>query len=267
LDAVELVSPDLKPLPATPAQLPFWNVRAARPPAPEPQGHPPAAIVDALVARPGGPKTAAELELLRLWFAPDPPRALLERALRGAGASGVEEAPRVRAVFYAGEIADPGILVDADAAHELLGAAAREARAYLEAYESSVVQVGQTLLAVAFERPPFRAVGEEPLLSAARFALEVARGAQEHGISVRAAACAGEGAVFEDVNGHLSVASPAAACAGDLLTALRSRSGRRSAFALLGASPLLVTLLGQRLSGWETSPEGPEGATVWVGPA
>jgi hypothetical protein len=170
----------------------------------------------------------------------------------------------VRAVFYAGEIADPGILVDADAAHELLGAAAREARAYLEAYESNVVQVGPTLLAVAFERPPFRAVGEEPLLSAARFALEVARGAREHGISLLGAACSGEGAVFDDVDGRPAVASPAAASAADLLAALRTRAHRRSAFALAGASPLLVTLLGQRLSGWEKAPDGPEGASMWV---
>lgn len=266
LDQVELVSKELAPLPSPPESLPFWNVRAARPPAPAAEGKPPAQVVDRIVAQPGGPASAAELELLRLWFAPDPPRALLERALRGAGASGVEQPETVRAVFYAGEIADPGILVP-DAAHELLGAAAREARAYLEAYESSVTQVGQMLLAVAFERPPFRGVSEEPLLSAARFALEVARGAQEYGISLRAAACAGEGSVFEDVNGHLSVASPAAACVAEQLTALRARPGRRSSFALLGASPLLVQLLGQRLAGWDIADAGPEGAAVWVGPA
>ena len=266
LDEVELAMPDCTPVPAAPEQLPFWNVRAARPPAPAPEPHTavPAAIVDALVARAGGAKTAAELELLRLWFAPDPPRAMLERALRGAGAKGVETPPRVRAVFYAGEIADPGILVDPGAAHELLGAAAREARAYLEAYESNVVQVGPMLLAVAFERPPFRALGVEPLLSAARFALEVARGAQEHGIALRGAACSGEGAVFDDASGRPAVASPAAQHAAELLAALRSRSGRRSAFALIGASPLLVQLLGQRLSGWEKALDGPEDATVWV---
>jgi hypothetical protein len=223
----------------------------------------PAAIVDALIARPGGPKTAAELELLRLWFAPDPPRALLERALRGAGAKGVDPPPPVKAVFYAGEIAEPGILVDPGSAHELLGSAAREARAYLEAYESNVMQVGPFLFAVAFERPPFRAEGVEPLLSAARFALEVARGAQEHGIALRGAACSGDGIVYEDASGRPAVASDAAHRAAELLASLRTRAAR-SAFALAGASPLLIQLLGQRLAGWEKAADGPEGATVWV---
>jgi len=168
-------------------------------------------------------------------------------------------------VFYAGEIADPGILVSAEAAHELFGAAAREARAYLEAYESTVVQMGPSLLAVAFERAPYRAAGEEPLLSAARFALEVARGAHQHGIQVRGAACAGEGRLFEDVDGRPAVASPAALGARELMAGLRSLPQRRSAFALAGASPLLLALLGQRLSGWESLPDQPAGTTVWIG--
>ena len=269
LDGVDLVSTDLVPIAAAPTELPFWNARASRPPAPV--GVPLAAtapgIVDALVARPGGPRSAAELELLRLWFAPDPPRTLLDRALRGTGASGVAEAPSVRALFYAGELADPGILVDPRAAHELFGAAAREARAYLEAYESTVVQMGGSLLAVAFERPPFRTAGEEPLLSAARFGLEVARGAAERGIAVRGAACWGEGSVYEDVTGRPAVASEAAARAALLLEEIRPFSERRSAFALLGASTLLQTLLGQRLAGWESLPALPGGAAVWVRPA
>ena len=266
LEGADQVSPQLEPLADAPFELPFWNARAARPPAPpgKPLAASAAGIVDALVLRPGGPRTAAELELLRLWFAPDPPRTLLDRALRGTGAPGIAEAPVVRAVFYAGELADPGILVDPTAAHELLGAAAREARAYLEAYESTVVQMGGALLAVAFERPPFRTAGEEPLLSAARFALEVARGAAERGIAVRGAACSGEGSVYEDVTGRPAVASEAAARAASLLEALRPLSARRSAFALHGASPLLQTLLGQRLAGWDAAPALPGGAAVWV---
>jgi hypothetical protein len=263
LAQADLVSREGAPVRAEPAQLPFWNVRAARPAAPA--AAPPAGtatgIVDALAARAGGPHTAAELELLRLWFGADPPQALLDRALAGAGAA-TAVAPRVRAVFYAGEIADPGILVDPEAAHALLGRAAREARAYLEAYESSVVQVGSTLLAVAFERPPFRAAGEEPLLSAARFALELARGAQGYGIAVRAAACAGEGSLFEDLGGHPAVSSPAAAGAAEALERLRAE--RRPAIALVGASPLLVTLIGHRLAGWERAPDL-AGAAVWLG--
>jgi hypothetical protein len=226
----------------------------------------PSGIVDVLAARPGGPRTAAELELLRLWFSPDPPRVLLERALRGTGATGIAPPPKVRAVFYAGEIGDPGTLVGTEAAHDLIGIVAREARAYLEAYESTVVQMGSSLLAVAFDRPPFRTGGEEPLLSAARFALEVARGAAEHGIRVRGAACSGEGAVFEDADGRPAVASEAATRAAELLAQLRAFSPRRSSFALAGASPLLVTLLGRRLAGWETSPEPPAGTMVFLGP-
>jgi len=263
LEGADAVSPQLE---AMGAELPFWNVRASRPPAhaAEPLAATPSGIVDAIIARPGGPRTAAELELLRLWFAPNPPHALLDRALRGTGAAGVAVPRKVRAVFYAGEIADSGILVDADAAHELLGGAAREARAYLEAYESSVTQVGPALLAVAFERQPFRTTGEEPLLSAARFALEVARGAQAYGIRVRGAACSGEGAVFESVNGRPAVTSEAAERAAILLAHLRATSPHRSAFALAGASPLLSMLLGQRLSGWSALADAPEGATVWT---
>ncbi len=267
--ALERVSPDLKPLPSLPEELPFWHAGAARPAAPAtgPLAVTASGIVDVLAARPGGPRTAAELELLRLWFSPDPPRALLQRALRGTGAAGVAPPPKVRAVFYAGEIADSGDLVDAEAAHELMGVVAREARAYLEAYESTVVQMGSSLLAVAFERPPFHMGGGEPLLSAARFGLEVARGGLEHGIHMRGAASAGEGAVYEDANGRSAVASEAWARTAGLLAKLPVLSPHRSAFALAGASPLVVTLLGQRLAGWETSPEPLEDATVFLGPA
>lgn len=269
LDAVELVAAEtLQPTAVAPEQLPFWNARASRPTATAPAAiaRSMSAFLDELVARPGGPRTAAELELLRLWFAPDAPRSLLDRALlRSAGGdAALETAPGVRAVFYFGEIASAGAL-DTSVAHELLGRAAREARAYLEAYESKVTQVGPTLLAVAFERPPFTTAGEEPLLSAARFALEVSRGAQAHGIALRGAACAGEGVVFEDMGGRPAVASPAALAATELLASLRAIAGDRSAFALRGASSLLLSLLGRRLLTWQLSKEGPEGATVWLG--
>src|SRR5205814_1324145 len=67
-EQAELVSPRLETLPSPPEQLPFWNARAARPPSLEtdPAAATASAAVDALVARPGGPRTAAELELLRL---------------------------------------------------------------------------------------------------------------------------------------------------------------------------------------------------------
>src|SRR5207248_985747 len=102
------------------------------------------------------PRTAAELEVARIWFSLDPPRPLLHRALRAAGVERPAEAP-VRAVFYLGEIVNPGPRLTPGAAHELLGLAANRARAFLEAYESSISQVGPELGAVAFARPPFRA--------------------------------------------------------------------------------------------------------------
>ncbi len=252
LDAELVAAETGLPLPALPERLPFWNARAARPPGPTAERD-----VDAIIELEGAPRSAAELDLLRLWFSPDPPRVLLGRAIGTA-----PPAPRVRAIFYLGEVA-PGC---GEAAHELLGRAAREARAYLEAYESNVVQLGPALAAVAFERPPFRTGADEALLSAARFAFEVARGALEHGVIVRAAACAGEGEVFEDVNGRPAVASPAAAHAAELLGRVRAASQGRPAFALEGASGLLVTLLGQRLAGWEAAPEPPPGAALWLGP-
>ena len=83
---------------------------------------------------------------------------------------------------------------------------------------------------------------------------------------VRAAVCVGEGVLFEDVNGRSSVASPASRRAADLLAAAREIAPDRAAFALEGASELVVALLGQRLTGWERAPGGPEGTAVWLGP-
>jgi hypothetical protein len=92
----------------------------------------------------------------------------------------------------------------------------------------------------------------------------VARGAAEHGIQLRAAACSGEGSVYEDVNGRPAVASEAAARAAQLLAQLPSLSQRRAAFALSGASDLLTALLGPRLAGWDREADRPFGATVWI---
>jgi hypothetical protein len=261
---VELVAADtLQPLPVPPAELPFWNARAVRTAEPPRNGGGSLKqIIDRVVERPGGPRTAGELELLRLWFSPDPPHALLARALIAAeGAAPAPPIP-VRALFYLGEVAGTGKLESGEA-NELVGRAAREARAYLEAYESSLAQIGSSLAAVAFERPPFRTGTDEALQSATRFAHEVARSVLQHGVIVRAAACAGEGWVYEDANGRPSVVSPAAARVNELLATARASAPDRPAFALEGASALLIAVLQQRLAGWEKLSDTP---TLWIGP-
>jgi len=112
--------PDPRALRPDPALLPFWNVRATRgagESAPQ-QSISPMGLVDQLLAERDQMESAAELELLRLWFAPEPPRPVLEKALRAAGFAQAQPLP-VRAVVYLGEIADRGPLRDSGAAHEL----------------------------------------------------------------------------------------------------------------------------------------------------
>ncbi|HZX93371.1 MAG TPA: hypothetical protein VFE90_02570 [Myxococcales bacterium] len=262
-DADFVSAGSLRRLEVPPEALPFWTVRARRPAAPvEPKGNESERLGE-VAAR--GPQTAAELELLRLWFSLDPPQPLLDGALRAAGVA-LPHHPAVRAIFYAGEIVEPGPKLSPRAAHELLGFVAHRARAFLEAYDSAATQVGPTLSVVAFERGQGRTGSDAAVFSAARFAQEIARSALDHGVVVRAAVAAGEGAVFEDVNGHPAVSSPAARRAADLLTAARAVSPSRPALALDGVSELVVTLLGQRLEGWERAEDGPTGTTIWLGP-
>jgi hypothetical protein len=172
----------------------------------------------------------------------------------------------VRAVFYLGEIADHGTRLTLPQAHELLGFAAKRARAYLEAYESSLSQLGAELSAVAFDRPPYRGSMDPALLGASRFAQEVAQSALEQGIRVRAAVCAGEGTLFDDANGQPSVDSRSANRVSEILAAIRSIAPDRPAFALEGASFVVVALLQQRLAGWQRV-EGPGGVALWLGPS
>jgi hypothetical protein len=265
LQDVDFVAAEtLQPIQVGPDTLPFWTVRAVRPELPPPPSQATESErLSEIAAR--GPRSAAELRLLRTWFSLDPPRALLERAFRDAGLP-IPERPPVRAVFYAGEVAHPGPQLTVREAHELLGFVAHRARAFLEAYQSAATQVGPVLSVVAFERPPARGGRDAALLSAARFAQEIARSALDHGVVIRAAVCVGEGVEFEDVNGRSAVASPAARRASELLASARTIAPDRAAFALEGASALVVTLLGQRLAGWERALDGAEGAAIWLGP-
>ncbi len=237
----------LQPIDVGPEALPFWTVLAVRPELP-PQPSPASVSERLAEIASRGAKSAAELRLLRIWFSLDPPAPLLENAFREAGLTVPERGP-VRAVFYTGEVADKGPRLTSQEAHELLGYVAHRARAFLEAYQSAATQIGPVLSVVTFERPPPRAGGDAALFSAARFAQEIARSALDQGAVVRAAVTVGEGAVFEDVNGRPAVASPASRRANELLAIART-----------------VTLLGQRLTGWERAPTAPKGTTIWLGP-
>ncbi len=266
---VQLVDERCAPRAFDPVELPFWNRGAARPvdTTVETSGESIGAIVDRIVERSGGPRTAGELELLRAWFAPDPPRVLINRALRALHAPLVQPPDQVRAVVYFGEIVSHGQDASPEGTHELFGAVAREASAYLEAYQSRILQIGSGLMAVSFERPPFRAEPDDALLSSVRFAHEIARGAHGSGVRVRAVICAGEGTVFEDVGGQEAVATPAAPRAALLLSALRAAAPDRAALALQNASEGVLAQVGQRLLGWEILSAPIGGARAWVAPA
>lgn len=252
LDGVQVLqaSPDgrLEPIEA---DLPFWNLRARRPVEKRALGRAgsPSELIDRILESREDAETAGEIGALRLWFSPDPPRAALTHALVEAGAAIAEPSLPVRTVVFAGEIADPGPFGKSGGAHELLGRAAREARAFLEAYETSLVQVGELLALSAFERPPFRTRADEGLTGAARFAREVARAAFERGIVLHGAICAGEGEVFEDANRRPGLASPALARAYELLLRLRG-TGSSPALIVDGATGLVLERLQQRLPGW-----------------
>jgi hypothetical protein len=264
LEQAEFVAAEtLRPLQSSPETLPFWNLRAVRRSAPAAGTTGEEQRIEELAQR--GPATAAELELLRAWFTLEPARPVLESALRASGAVAAQS-PRVRAVFYAGEIVDSGPRLSPEEAHELLGFMAHRARAYLEAYESEMTQVGPTLSVVAFERPPFRSRVDAALLSAARFAQEVGRSLLDQGVVMRASVCADEGAVFYDVNGRCAVASPGSQKATQLLASVRDAAPHRPGFALEGASQLIAMLLEQRLTGWQRLGDTPADVALWTGP-
>jgi hypothetical protein len=197
-----------------------------------------------------------------MWFSSDPPRAALEQALRRAGSAMAEPPPPVRALVYLGEMAAFGRMDAPGAAHELLGHAARDGRAFLEAYETSVIQIGDRLAVTAFERPPFRTRPDEGLVGGSRFAREVARSALEHGVVVRAVVCAGEGAVYDDALGRPALASPATVRAAEILATIRQGPAVPT-IAVDGATGLLLERLQQRLADWQLDASPPAGCAVW----
>ena len=256
LESVDLLASDregkLSPIGPSPGLLPFWNARAtrsARENPPKRAGFP-AEIVDQILEDRHGLESPEELQLLRLWFAPDPPHHALALALGAAGSAQPEVGPGVHAVFYLGEIASRGASLDLAAAHELLGRAAREAIAFLEPYQSRMSQVGELLALAAYKRPPLRIGPDEGLVGVARFGRELARSALEHGMIIRASICQGEGTLFEDGNGEIDAAAASSARAMALLSSLRGR-GTRPSLAIEGVTPALRDRIRQRLRGWE----------------
>ena len=252
-------------LPAQPDPFlrPFWNAgatRAERESEPQRPGFP-TEVVDGILAQ-KEPESAAQLELLRIWFGGDPPRPALEHALRRAGSAVAEPPPPVRALVYLGEIGAFGRMDELGAAHELLGHAARDGRAFLEAYETSLSHIGDRLAVSGFERPPFRTRPDEGLVGGTRFAREVARAALEQGVVVRGVVCVGEGAVYDDASGRPALASPAMVRAAELLAIVR-QGPVVPTIAVDGVTGLLLERLQQRLADWELDPKAPSGCAVW----
>jgi hypothetical protein len=267
---VDLVAEEtLRPQPAPPERLPFWSARAQRPPGRSDtrKAATPFELAERILEQAGGPATAQELEFIRTWLSPDPPRPVLQRALGALAPELASPEPAVRSVLYLGQLAETGDSFDEAAAYELFGRAAKRARGFLEAYESSVQQIGPILSVIAFDRPPLRARADDALLGASRFAHEVARSLLEQKAVVRAVILAGEGKLFEDVGGQTAVASPLVAQANARLTALGPMANGRPALLIAGASELLTALLRQRLVGWDAVPQASEDddrATLWL---
>ena len=173
-----------------------------------------------------------------------------------------EPPPPVRALVYLGEIGAFGRMDELGAAHELLGHAARDGRAFLEAYETSLSHIGDRLAVSGFERPPFRTRPDEGLVGGTRFAREVARAALEQGVVVRGVVCVGEGAVYDDASGRPALASPAMVRAAELLAVVR-QGPVVPTIAVDGVTGLLLERLQQRLADWELDPKAPSGCAVW----
>jgi hypothetical protein len=242
--------------PDDPSLLPFWNVRATReegaPKARSPAGAP-KQVVNSVVETHDRPETMSELGLLRAWFSVDTPRPILEEALQKLGTEAGQPPPAVRALVVLAELPDVRSLADAGAAYEIMGHAARKARAFLEAYETNTVQIGNVLAISAFEMPPFRTRPDEGLVSGVRFGRELTRAVLEVGFLLCTSVVAGEGAVYEDADGHHGLASAATTRAWELLGSLRSGPARPSMI-VDGAVGLVRERVQQRLRGWTAEP-------------
>lgn len=187
--------------------LPWWNVRARRPPAPEaaPQAHALEALLGA--GAESVQETTADLVLLREWALPEPRPWAAE--LVGPESS----RPVLRAAAYVAQVVPPAPDRLA-AAQEALAEAAREAQGWLGGWQIAFAQAGNRLWMTG------ASPGATDAADVLRFAREVARATAFSGVQVRAALATGTGMVFDDVNGRPAVASELTARAIEALGVL-----------------------------------------------
>ena len=216
--------------------------------------------MDGIVKTRDRPETMGELRLLRAWFSVDTPTPIHNEALRQLGIEAAQPGPPMRALVVLAQLADVGSFADPGAAHEVLGHAARKARAFLEAYETNTIQIGNVLAISAVEPPPFRTRPDEALVSGVRFARELTRAVLEVGLTLRTCVVAGEGSVYEDADGRHGLASPATARAWELLGSLRNGPCRPSMI-VDGAVGLVRERVQQRLRDWTA--EASDSSTIF----
>ncbi|GAC1336327.1 MAG: hypothetical protein NVSMB23_00870 [Myxococcales bacterium] len=256
------------PLPPgeTPAVLPWWHALARRPDGPTPQAKPgiaPEALVDALLENGSfRGETESGLDLLRGFFDAGTQPLALELLAGKAGAPVVRKDGPVPAFVYLCRIVTTSLPTEGGAAHELLGRAAQQGRAWLEGWDTSAAQVGDLLSVLCFQKRAHPGNGNFALLAAARFAREVATTALQAGVVVRAAISIADGAPFTDVNGTPSVSTPAAQRTLALLAALQDqqigpdatpKASPCIAFDLSDGAALQQEALRKWLPGWETA--------------
>jgi len=234
-------------------QLPWWDRRARRTPSvPTDAGGVSETRAQQLL-RGELPQSDQDLALLRAWTALEPSPAVLEQLVAGP------QRPSVSLVAYLGlAVAPPGANAATGAAQEVLARAALQARAWIGASQTSVVQMGAYLLAACFDgdqaSPGWAAV------RTVRFAREVAYAARAAGIHVHAAVVAGRGVSYRDLRGELALASPALARAVELVTrAGADGPGVRLSVELPEAEGRLAA---GELSRWTAQPDA-GAARVW----
>ena len=176
------------------------------------------------------------------------------------------------AFVYLCRIVSTSLRADGGAAHELLGRAAQQGRAWLEGWDTSAAQVGDLLSVLCFQRRAEPGNGNFALLAAARFSREVATTALQAGVVIRAAISIADGVPFTDVNGTASVSTPAAQRTLALLSALQEQQTGPDAtpkaspcivFDLSDGAALQQEALRKWLPGWESaSPRSPAAGAI-----
>jgi hypothetical protein len=256
--------------------LPWWHALARRPGGPTPLAKPgmtPEELVDKLLDDTSfRTETEASRDLVRSFFDAGTPELALEILAREAGAPPVRKQGPVPAFVYLCRIVSTSLPADGGAAHELLGRAAQQGRAWLEGWDTSAAQVGDLLSVLCFQRRAEPGNGNFALLAAARFSREVATTALQAGVVIRAAISIADGVPFTDVNGTASVSTPAAQRTLALLSALQEQQTGPDAtpkaspcivFDLSDGAALQQEALRKWLPGWESaSPRSPAAGAI-----